>query len=84
MIRPATPEDSAAVINLVIAAEMFSADDAWLVEGMLADYFDANKDDGHICVVDDEGGDAAVLGLLGERRVPVLDFGVVIFGEPGG
>jgi ribosomal protein S18 acetylase RimI-like enzyme len=44
-----------AVIDLVIAAEMFSADDAWLVEGMLADYFDANGDDGHVCVIDDEG-----------------------------
>ena len=48
LIRPATPEDSAAVIDLVIAAEMFSAEDAWLVEGMLSDYFDAKKEDGHI------------------------------------
>ena len=60
MIRPATPEDSAAVIDLVIAAEMFSADEAWLVEGMLADYFDGNKDDGHVCVIDDEGGPLGV------------------------
>ncbi|MDQ3674034.1 MAG: GNAT family N-acetyltransferase [Gemmatimonadota bacterium] len=60
MIRPATREDSAAVIDLVIAVEMFSADDARLVEGMLAEYFDANKDDGHVCMIDDEGGPLGV------------------------
>ncbi len=48
------------MIDLVIAVEMFSADDAWLVEGMLADYFDGNKDDGHVCVIDDEGGTLGV------------------------
>jgi len=60
LIRPATPEDSSAVIDLVVAAEMFSADDAWFVEGLLADYFDANIDDGHVCVIDDEGGPLGV------------------------
>jgi ribosomal protein S18 acetylase RimI-like enzyme len=60
LIRPATPEDSAAVVDLVVAAEMFSADDAWLVEGMLADYFETNKQDGHVCVIDDEGGQLGV------------------------
>ncbi len=60
MIRPATPEDSAAVVDLVVAAEMFSADDAWLVEGLLADYFGGNSDDGHVCVIDDEGGPLGV------------------------
>ena len=44
------------MIDLVVAAEMFSEDAAWLVEGMLADYFDGNKDEGHVCVIDDEGG----------------------------
>ena len=70
LIRPATPEDSAAVINLVIAAEMFSADDAWLVEGMLADYFAANRDDGHVCVIDDEGGP---LGVAYYQPKPAAD-----------
>ncbi|MGB3682270.1 MAG: GNAT family N-acetyltransferase [Rubrobacteraceae bacterium] len=44
------------MVDLVVAAGMFSADDAWLVRSMLADYFDANKDDGHVCVIDDEQG----------------------------
>ena len=34
MIRQATTEDTATVIDLVVAAGMFSADDAWLVEGL--------------------------------------------------
>lgn len=50
------------MVDLVVAAGMFSADDAWLVEGMLADYFDANEDDGHVCVVDEEG-DGGPLGV---------------------
>ena len=70
LIRPATPEDSAAIIELVVVAEMFSADEAWLVAGMLADYFDANKDDGHVCVIDDEGGP---LGVAYYQPKPAAD-----------
>ena len=55
MIRPAKREDTAAVVDLVIAAEMFSAEDAWFIEAMLADYFGGNKDEGHVCVIDDDG-----------------------------
>lgn len=60
MIRPAIPEDTSAVIDLVVGAGMFSADDAWLVEGMMADYFDSNEAGGHACVIDDEGGPLGV------------------------
>ncbi len=70
LIRPATPEDTAAVIDLVIAAGMFSAADAWLVEGMLADYFDGNEEDGHVCVIDDEGGP---VGVAYYQPKPVAD-----------
>ena len=70
MIRPATPEDTAAVVDLVVAAEMFSADDAWLVEGMLADYFETNKEHGHVCVIDDEGGP---LGVAYYQPKPAAD-----------
>ena len=70
MIRPATPEDTAAVVDLVVAAEMFSADDAWLVEGMLADYFETNKEHGHVCVIDDEGGP---LGVAHYQPKPAAD-----------
>lgn len=60
LIRPATPEDSAAVTDLAVAAGMFSTDDAWFLEGMMADYFGGNQNDGHVCVVDDEGGPIGV------------------------
>ena len=58
------------MIDLVVAAGMFSADDAWLVEGMLADYFDGKKDDGHVCVIDDEGG---TLGVAYYQPEPAAD-----------
>ncbi len=60
MIRPATNGDKAAVIDLVVAAGMFSADEAWLVEGMLEDYFGGKTDEGHVCLIDDENGPAGV------------------------
>ena len=64
MIRPATPEDSAAVVDIVVAAGMFSTEDAWFVEGMMADYFDGGQgygqSDGHACVIDDEDGPLGV------------------------
>ena len=60
MIRPATRDDTAAVIDLVVAAGMFSADGAWLVEGMLEDYFGGKGDEGHVCFIDDESGLAGV------------------------
>ena len=60
MIRPATPEDAAAVIEIVISAEMFSAEDAWFLEGMMAEYFDSNGEEGHVCVVDDKDGPLGV------------------------
>lgn len=59
MIRLATPDDSAAVIDVVIAAEMFSAEDAWMVEGLLATHF-GDGVDGHVCLIDDEGGPLGV------------------------
>ena len=71
MIRQATPEDTAAVIDLVVAAGIFSADDAWIVEGMLADYFGGSTDDGHVCVVDEEQGGS--LGVAYYQPKPAAD-----------
>ena len=58
------------MIDLAIAAEMFSSDDAGFLEGMLAGYFDGNKDEGHICVIDDEGGP---LGVAYYQPEPAAD-----------
>ena len=70
LIRPATPEDAAAVVDLVVQAEMFSADEAGLVEGMLADYFGGNADGGHACVIDEEDG---TLGVAYYQPKPAAD-----------
>ena len=71
MIRPATPEDAAAVVDLVVQAEMFSADEAGLVEGMLADYFGGNADGGHACVIDEE--EDGTLGVAYYQPKPAAD-----------
>lgn len=54
MIRPMTPDDSAAVIALVVAAGMFPASETEVVDNMLADYFGRTINDGHVCVIDEE------------------------------
>ncbi len=62
MIRAATPEDTAATVGLVVAAGLFSAEDAWFLEGMMADYF-GGEDDSHACVVDVDERDGGLLGV---------------------
>ncbi|MGK5440422.1 N-acetyltransferase family protein [Micromonospora sp. URMC 105] len=52
MIRPSTPEDAAHIVELVVAAEMFTADDAPFVEEMMAGYFALDQAQGHRCLVD--------------------------------
>ena len=71
LIRPATPEDAAAVVDLVVQAEMFSADEAGLVEGMLADYLGGNADGGHACVIDEE--EDGTLGVAYYQPKPAAD-----------
>ncbi len=60
MIRRATPGDTEALVELVVAAGMFSVDESWLVEGLMTDYFDSNEGEGHFCVVDDGDGPLGV------------------------
>ncbi len=68
MIRTATPGDAAAVVDLVVAAGMFTSEEAGVVEGMLADHFAG--DGGHVCVVDDDGG---VRGVAYYQPEPAAD-----------
>ena len=58
MLRTVTPEDGPAVVDLVVAAEMFTREEAGFLDGALAD------DDGTTCLVedaDDGNGLASVL-----------------------
>ncbi|HAZ47169.1 MAG TPA: GNAT family N-acetyltransferase [Cyanobacteria bacterium UBA11369] len=57
MIRPTTPDDSAALIALAVAAEMFPANETAALGKVLADYFGGKLDDGHVWVTDEEEGE---------------------------
>ncbi|MFB2981825.1 GNAT family N-acetyltransferase [Microseira sp. BLCC-F43] len=57
MIRPTTPDDSAALIALAVAAGMFPANETEALGKVLADYFTGNLDDGHVWVTDEEEGE---------------------------
>lgn len=60
MIRPITDDDASAVVDLAVASELFAAEDAGVVTGLMADYFGGKRDDGHACVLDEEGEPIAV------------------------
>ena len=53
MIRPMRPGEGDGIVTLVVAAEMFSPDEADVVRGLL-DQFSAGSDDGHVCLVDEQ------------------------------
>ncbi len=55
MIRAMTAEDAAEVIEVVVAADMFTADEVPFLEEMLSGYEAAARDEGHVAVVVDEG-----------------------------
>ena len=57
MIRPTTPDDSAALIALAVAAGMFAANETEALGKVLADYFGDKLDDGHVWVTDEEEGE---------------------------
>jgi ribosomal protein S18 acetylase RimI-like enzyme len=55
LIRPITHEDAAAVIELAVTSGLFPADETEVLDKMLAGYFGGNRDDGHMCIIDEEG-----------------------------
>jgi ribosomal protein S18 acetylase RimI-like enzyme len=57
MIRPTMPDDSAAIIALAVAAELFPANETEELGKVLADYFSGKIDDGHVWVTDEEEGE---------------------------
>jgi ribosomal protein S18 acetylase RimI-like enzyme len=54
-MRKITPDDAPTVVELAVSSGLFSAEDAGIVEAMLADYFGGARDRGHVCVVTDAG-----------------------------
>ena len=57
MIRSVTHRDTAAVVALTVAAELFAPEESSVVETMLKEYFAGREAEGHTCVVDDADGD---------------------------
>ncbi len=56
-IRPATPQDAAAITRLAVDTELFDPDDAGFVRAMMDAYFEHGRDAGHDCVVDEDAGE---------------------------
>ena len=71
MIRPATREDSGAVVGLAVTAGMFPADETEPLDGLMAEYFGGNIDEGHACVIDEEQGEP--IGVAYYQPRPVAD-----------
>lgn len=73
MIRTATTEDAAGIHRVVVAAGMFTEDEAGFVPGLLADFLSSRKDASHGIIVLDDGG---VIGVAHWHPVEMAD-GVV-------
>jgi ribosomal protein S18 acetylase RimI-like enzyme len=56
MIRPTTPDDSAAIIALAVAAGLFPANETQALNQVLADYFGGKLDESHAWIADEEEG----------------------------
>ncbi len=57
MIRSVTRPDTAAVVALTVASELFTPEESGVVETMLKEYFTGRDAEGHTCVVDEVDGD---------------------------
>lgn len=56
MIRPATPNDMPALMDLADATGMFEANELEGLKGMVSAYFDGHLDDDHFWIVDEVEG----------------------------
>lgn len=54
MIRPATPQDAAAVTALAVSSGLFPPEMTSVTDTMMADYFGRRQAEGHVCVIDEE------------------------------
>lgn len=60
MIRPTTPDDTAALIALADATGIFRPNELEELGEMLTDYFGGNIDSDHFWITDDDGGPVGV------------------------
>ena len=71
MIRTLTADDAPAVPALTVAAELFTAEEAGIVEAMMASYLASQRDEGDVCLVDDLDGE--LIGVAYYAPVPEAD-----------
>jgi ribosomal protein S18 acetylase RimI-like enzyme len=57
VIRPVTRPDTAAVVALTVASELFTPEESSVVETMLKEYFGGREAEGHTCVVSEADGE---------------------------
>src|SRR4028119_759636 len=60
MIRPTTPDDTAALIALADATGIFGSNELEELSEMLADYFGGNIDSDHFWITDDDNGPVGI------------------------
>ena len=71
MIRPITPEDSATIIALAVAAGLFGENETDALGKVLADYFAGNGDPADSWIIDDEDGETC--GVAYSTPAPMTD-----------
>lgn len=71
MIRSAKPHDTDAVVALTVSSELFTAEEATVVEAMLTQYFAGRDAEGHTCIVDEVDGH--LLGVAYYQPVTATD-----------
>lgn len=67
MIRPATPDDAGAILDLAVTTGLAPPDDTQGLAGALADYFNGQLGPDHYWVIDDEDGPVGVAYFAPER-----------------
>ncbi len=67
MIRPTTPEDTPALLDLAVVAGLFERDQLDFLRGMLADYFADEPNDNRLWITDDAHGPVGVAYVEAER-----------------
>lgn len=67
MIRPTTPDDTAAILALAVASGLFPPDATGEVAGVLADCLAGANGPDHVWLTDDDGGPVGVAYFAPER-----------------
>lgn len=69
MIRPATSDDTTALIALADSTGLFSPNELAEIGQMLADHLDGNSSSNHYWVTDDEGGELVGIAYYAPERM---------------